>query len=88
MTPRERPLYIYIHIIGALEYDPSRGAAIAPHIDDSWIWGERIVTCSLLSCSIMEFVRGIRRIFVSLPPRSVLILSGNVSYEEEDTCVI
>jgi hypothetical protein len=62
--------------VGALEYEPSRGAAIAPHIDDSWIWGGRIVTCSLLSCSIMEFIRNNRQISVALPPRSVLIMSG------------
>lgn len=27
-----------------LEYDPSKGASIDPHIDDCWIWGERVVT--------------------------------------------
>ncbi|KAG0724798.1 Alpha-ketoglutarate-dependent dioxygenase alkB 4 [Chionoecetes opilio] len=32
----------------SLEYCPERGAAIDPHIDDCWIWGERIPTLSLL----------------------------------------
>ena len=32
-----------------LEYLPHRGAAIAAHKDDSWLWGERLVTINLLS---------------------------------------
>lgn len=32
----------------SLEYSPERGASIDPHIDDCWIWGERIPTLSLL----------------------------------------
>lgn len=37
----------------SLEYDPARGASIDPHIDDCWIWGERIVTVNLLSDSVL-----------------------------------
>lgn len=37
----------------SLEYDPSKGAAIDPHIDDCWVWGERIVTVSCLSDSVL-----------------------------------
>lgn len=37
----------------SLEYDPAKGAAIDPHIDDCWIWGERIVTVSLLTDSVL-----------------------------------
>lgn len=36
-----------------LEYDPLRGASIDPHIDDCWIWGERVVTVNLLSDSVL-----------------------------------
>ncbi|XP_035225232.1 alpha-ketoglutarate-dependent dioxygenase alkB homolog 4-like, partial [Stegodyphus dumicola] len=32
-----------------LDYSPDRGSAIDPHIDDSWIWGERLVTINLMS---------------------------------------
>ncbi|GFQ73360.1 alpha-ketoglutarate-dependent dioxygenase alkB homolog 4 [Trichonephila clavata] len=32
-----------------LEYSPDRGSAIDPHIDDFWIWGERLVTINLAS---------------------------------------
>lgn len=37
----------------SLEYDPAKGAAIDPHIDDCWIWGERVVTVNLLSDSVL-----------------------------------
>ena len=32
-----------------LEYTPDRGSSIDPHIDDTWLWGERLVTINLLS---------------------------------------
>ncbi|KAF5278080.1 hypothetical protein FQR65_LT03596 [Abscondita terminalis] len=37
----------------SLEYDPKRGASIDPHIDDCWIWGERVVTVNLLADSVL-----------------------------------
>lgn len=37
----------------SLEYDPSKGASIDKHIDDCWVWGERIVTVNLLSDSVL-----------------------------------
>lgn len=37
----------------SLEYDPCRGASIDPHIDDCWVWGERIVTVNLLADSVL-----------------------------------
>lgn len=37
----------------SLEYTPERGAAIDPHIDDCWIWGERIVTVNVLGDSVL-----------------------------------
>ncbi|GAB1865997.1 Alkylated DNA repair protein alkB-like protein 4 [Camponotus japonicus] len=37
----------------SLEYDPKRGASIDPHIDDCWIWGERIVTVNILGDSVL-----------------------------------
>ena len=37
----------------SLEYDPTKGASIDRHIDDCWIWGERIVTVNLLSDSVL-----------------------------------
>lgn len=37
----------------SLEYDPKKGASIDPHIDDCWIWGERVVTVNCLSDSVL-----------------------------------
>ena len=41
----------------SLEYRPSEGACISPHIDDCWVWGERVVTLSLLSDSVLTMVK-------------------------------
>lgn len=38
-----------------LDYDPGRGSAIEPHIDDTWIWGERLVTLNLVSPTVLTF---------------------------------
>lgn len=37
----------------SLEYNSKTGASIDPHIDDCWVWGERIVTVNLLSDSVL-----------------------------------
>lgn len=36
-----------------LEYNSERGASIDPHIDDCWIWGERIITVNVLGDSVL-----------------------------------
>lgn len=41
----------------SLEYDPNKGASIDPHIDDCWIWGERVVTVNCLSDSVLTLSR-------------------------------
>lgn len=41
----------------SLEYDRNRGASIEPHIDDCWIWGERIVTINLLGDSVLTMTK-------------------------------
>lgn len=42
---------------GVIEYSPERGAAIDPHFDDFWIWGERLCTLSLAHKAVMSFTR-------------------------------
>lgn len=37
----------------SLEYNPKSGASIDPHVDDCWIWGERIVTLSLQADTVL-----------------------------------
>ena len=39
----------------SIEYEPETGSCIEPHIDDVWIWGERIVQLNLLSDSVLTF---------------------------------
>lgn len=41
----------------SLEYDPINGASIEPHIDDAWIWGERVVTVNCLGDSYLTLTR-------------------------------
>ena len=36
-----------------LDYHPGRGSSIDPHLDDSWLWGERLVTVNMLSESVL-----------------------------------
>lgn len=40
-----------------LEYCPERGSAIEPHLDDTWLWGERLVSLNLLSPTVMSMSR-------------------------------
>ncbi|XP_063972104.1 alpha-ketoglutarate-dependent dioxygenase alkB homolog 4 isoform X1 [Diachasmimorpha longicaudata] len=41
----------------SLEYTKERGASIDPHIDDCWIWGERIVTVNVFGDSTLTMTR-------------------------------
>ncbi|XP_068187138.1 alpha-ketoglutarate-dependent dioxygenase alkB homolog 4 [Antennarius striatus] len=67
-----------------LDYHPQRGAAIDPHLDDSWLWGERLVTINMLSSTTltMSLEQSLSdlgppeevRVAVHLPRRSLLVL--------------
>lgn len=37
----------------SLEYSPENGSSIDPHIDDCWIWGERVLTINCLGDSVL-----------------------------------
>ena len=39
-----------------LEYEPDRGSSIDPHFDDTWLWGERLVTLNLLSDTHLSMI--------------------------------
>ncbi|KAG8460823.1 hypothetical protein KFE25_010878 [Diacronema lutheri] len=62
--------------MAVLEYEESRGACIDYHIDDAWVWGDRIVIVSLLAPCSMRFRRGGCVVRVQLPARSALVISG------------
>ncbi len=72
-----------------LEYTPHRGSSINPHSDDSWLWGERLVTLNLLTSTLLTFSTPSHpthshipspsqyvELHVPLPRRSLLIVSG------------
>mmetsp|Transcript_30633 Transcript_30633/g.48008 ORF Transcript_30633/g.48008 Transcript_30633/m.48008 type:complete len:135 (+) Transcript_30633:911-1315(+) len=44
------------------------------------LWGDRLVTLSLLQDSVMGFVSNDHEVRVPMPRRSVLIMSGNARY--------
>lgn len=72
-----------------LDYDPDRGSAIDPHLDDSWLWGEHLVTINLLSDTVLtmsldqgwgDMDRGEVRVAVHLPRRSLVVLYGEARH--------
>lgn len=67
-----------------LEYLPERGSAIDPHLDDWWLWGERLVTLNLLSDTVLTFVDDNQPAFSVLVPlarRSLIVVSGPARYK-------
>jgi alkylated DNA repair protein alkB family protein 4 len=66
-----------------LEYEPSRGSAIDPHLDDTWLWGHRLVTLNYLSTTVLTMTlpheEGME-VAIEMPPRSLLVLSGEARY--------
>ncbi|CAL1536155.1 unnamed protein product [Lymnaea stagnalis] len=67
-----------------LEYCSERGAHIDPHLDDAWLWGERLVTLNLLSETILTFTLDTDahlEIHVPLLRRSLIIVSSEARYK-------
>ena len=50
-----------------LEYTPETGAAIDPHFDDKWVWGDRLISISTLSDSVVTFYSQDLSVQVALP---------------------
>mmetsp|Transcript_2975 Transcript_2975/g.5423 ORF Transcript_2975/g.5423 Transcript_2975/m.5423 type:complete len:326 (+) Transcript_2975:105-1082(+) len=63
-----------------LKYDVTRGANHALHVDDLWLWGERILGVSLLGASVFTFFDPVNNIAirVPLPRRSAYLISDRV----------
>ena len=66
--------------LNILEYQEERGSHIAPHFDDFWIWGERIIGINLLEATTMTFYKTIGKtpieIEIFVPKRSMYLISG------------
>lgn len=73
-----------------LDYHPRRGSAIDPHLDDSWLWGERLVTINMLSDTVltMSLERGLPEfglaeevcVAIRLPCRCLVVLHGEARH--------
>ena len=65
-----------------LEYVPERGSSIDPHLDDSWLWGERLVTLNLLAATILTFTSShtSTEVHVPLPRRSLVVVRDHARY--------
>lgn len=73
-----------------LDYHPERGAAIDPHLDDSWLWGERLVTINMLSDTTLTMsleqglpelgLTGEVHVAVHLPRRCLVVLYGEARH--------
>lgn len=59
-----------------LEYVPERGSSIDPHLDDSWLWGDRLVTINLLSDTYLTFTDNVEQLLVPLLRCSLVIVLG------------
>ncbi|CAF1408908.1 unnamed protein product [Rotaria sordida] len=68
-----------------LDYNIQRGSHIDPHIDDTWIWGERLITINLLSNTILSLIPNDKNtnkiIYIPLPRRWMIVLYGDARYE-------
>eukprot|EP00347_Sterkiella_histriomuscorum_P004683 403359506 len=74
--------------VNVLEYDEQRGSNIAPHKDDFWLWGERIIGINLLKDTFMTFQRDsenqlgqIVEIEVPVKRRMMYVISGKSRFE-------
>lgn len=65
-----------------LEYCENRLSSFDPHIDDTWLWGRRIIGVNLLEDCPFTFVNSAGvSVCVLLPRRSFFILSGKSRYD-------
>ncbi|VDP94903.1 unnamed protein product [Echinostoma caproni] len=73
-----------------LEYTSDRGACIVPHLDDVWLWGDRLITLNLCSPTVLcftlptnsssaEVIEELRRIQSILAPKYPVSLSPSLS---------
>ena len=63
-----------------LEYVPERGSSIDPHLDDSWLWGDRLVTINLLSDTYLTFASNTEQLLVPLLCCSLVVVSGGARH--------
>lgn len=62
--------------VNVLEYDQERGSNIAPHMDDFWLWGERIFGINLLADTVMTFTKDNIEIEFPVKRKQLYLISG------------
>ncbi len=67
--------------VNVLDYREERGSNIAPHIDDLWLWGERIFGLNLLSETVMTFTKGNVQIEFPVKRRLLYLITGKSRFE-------
>ena len=67
--------------LNILDYDSSRGSHIAPHFDDFWIWGERIIGINLLEDTVLTFYQGEKQLEVEIPRRCLYLISRESRFD-------
>ncbi|RNF08869.1 alkylated DNA repair protein alkB like protein 4 [Trypanosoma conorhini] len=65
--------------VSALEYTNANSSSIDPHIDDTWLWGNRIGGLNLLEDTVMTFVNSEGAAVDVFLPRGAFFLLSNVS---------
>ncbi|RNF02043.1 alkylated DNA repair protein alkB like protein 4 [Trypanosoma rangeli] len=72
----------HIAEVSALEYTDAMKSSIDPHVDDTWLWGDRIGGLNLLEDTVMTFVNsnGVA-VDVFLPCRAFFLLSNRSRYD-------
>ncbi|CAE8667278.1 unnamed protein product, partial [Polarella glacialis] len=67
----------------SLWYDLDRGASHALHVDDVWLWGERIIGVTLQSPSVFTFYHPGTQVAVRVPlgRRSAYLISGRARFD-------
>ncbi|WKY01148.1 hypothetical protein Q1695_015280 [Nippostrongylus brasiliensis] len=65
-----------------LEYDESKKSTIEMHYDDTWIWGNRLISINLLSGSVMTLANEATHqlCYVWMPHRSLVCMSDESRY--------
>ena len=65
-----------------LDYNPERGASIDPHIDDTWLWGEHLVTVNLLAGTFLLLTNSehLYKVKIPMPRHSLVILEGDARH--------
>lgn len=71
-----------------LRYEPSRAACIDSHIDDVWLWGDRIITCNLQANTFLTLKPSTQltrppcgNVLIPMERRSLLVLYGDARYK-------